>query len=321
MLPFGITFGFVSSVIGELWIMDNNESNIRYQEIIKLSRISAGITFGWYFFMRCFCAYYKISGLYIETLVFVLFLLSPILGNMMLKENIKSIRFRAFGVGYKVFFIFFWIMWSVHLAQGEENFNFLAFDLLAPLLPASFLSIVCALFYMEIFIFLNKDKPLFVEQKQENMMPKIQLRQWLGKPPVMILRPKDDISLKRERCARVCFIVNAHLSFIFMLFASYHLGWGLIFLIFLGFPILLGSAFLASAIFALLAKRINIQNSIVKEWVIALIGFSLYQTLLLLAIPVGKCEGCLEAWPFIFNITISAVFLMILYIILMRRNA
>jgi len=297
--------------------------DIGIKRIIQLSRLSGGITFLWYFFVRYLCDY-KVSELYVEALLFTLFLLSPILGDMMVqKGDIKSICSRAFGVGYKVFLIFFWVMWSIYFIHDEKNASFLIFDLICPLLPASFLSAICAFLYMGIFSFFNKDKLYFVEQKQEGASPRIRLCFWPGKPPVQILPSgkNEDKITTREKCARICFIVNAHLSFVFMLFASYNLGiMEFLFLIFLGFPVLFGSAFIAAKMFVVLAKYVKLQNHIVREWCIALVGFSLYQALLLLSVPLGKCEGCFEEQPFVFNIIVSAIFSMVLYMILMTRK-
>lgn len=160
----------------------------------------------------------------------------------------------------------------------------------------------------------------FVEQEQENKSPKMRLRSWLWEPPVEILSSGKNKITTRERCARTCFMVNVHLSFIFMLLASNHLGMGIIFLIVFGYPILLLSALIAPKAFVLLAKYVEVQDPVVKEWVIALIGFSVYQTLLLLAVPLGKCEGCFEPQPFVFNIIISAVISVVLYIVSMAHK-
>lgn len=162
----------------------------------------------------------------------------------------------------------------------------------------------------------------FVEQEQENKSPKMRLRSWLWEPPVQILPPgkNEDKIITREKCARICFIVNVLLSFVFMLLASNHLGMGIVLLIVVGFPVLFGSALIAAKMFVVLAEYVKLQNSMVRELCIALIGFSLYQALLLLIVPMGKCEGCFEEQPFVLNIIVSAIVSMVLYMILMIRK-
>jgi hypothetical protein len=280
--------------------MSSDGKDIRQKEIIKTSKISAGITFGWYFIMRYFCPGLRTNELYLEALIFVLFLFSPILGKLMLRENITNIRTKAFNVGFSVFFIFFSIMWvPTH-------------NSVMPVFHAFLSGSICAIIYMAFFIVSNDDKHFFAEQNQINTTPEN-----AQENPVNFLpRYTDDSDNIRNTLAVFCFIINFILSCHSLFVAKHHLEMVFLVVMLFGFPILLMTNLCVAGIFILVAKDKNTEKSIVKEWIIALICLCLHQLLLLFISTMS--EHSYEVYPLVSYLFNSAFFSATLYIILMK---